>query len=86
MEVFSFKLLYHCNMNNTETLNETIALRLKALIEKKQVKLCIVAKETGISQNTVNRFLKCKQMPRLRHILLLVGYFKCTVNYLLGLD
>lgn len=43
-----------------------------------------VAKETGISQGTMNEYKKGKKTPSPKNLQKIASYFNCSVDYLLG--
>lgn len=45
-----------------------------------------IAKESGINQQMINRYITGKSEPTLNAIMILCEYFKCTPNELLTLN
>ena len=61
---------------------EKFSERLKELIGKKSI--CQVAKEVGIPQQTISRYLLCQREIKLENLCKLANYFGEDLDYLTG--
>lgn len=61
---------------------EKFAERLKDAIGKKSI--CQVAKEVGIPQQTISRYLLCQREIKLENLCKLANYFGEDLDYLTG--
>lgn len=43
-----------------------------------------IAKNTGISQGTMNEYKNGKKMPTIQNLIKIADYLDCSVDYLLG--
>ena len=61
---------------------EKFAERLKELIGNKSI--CQIAKEIGIPQQTLSRYLLCQREIKLENLCKIAEYFNEDLNYLTG--
>ena len=60
--------------------------RLKELMFDKGVNAPTLAKELGIGNNTVTRYLQGVRLPNFEKFVQLIEYFHCSADFLLGLN
>ena len=60
--------------------------RLKELMDEAELTTQELAKQTGIDQSAISRFLKAERLPNISSLVLLADLFHCTTDYLLGLS
>ncbi len=59
--------------------------RLQELMLDRGVNASQLAKELGVSQSTINRYLEGIRVPNFNTLISLVEYFDCSADFLLGL-
>ena len=63
------------------------AERLSELMfDNDNIKSPQLAKMIGIHRTTITRYLSCNRMPTLPNAILLADFFKCTLDFLLGVE
>ncbi len=67
-------------MNNLSKL----PIRLKELMQEKELNAAKLAKDLKIEQSVISKFLKGQRLPSLATLVKLADYFNCTTDYLLG--
>ena len=65
---------------------DTFAERLKMLRIENNISQNQLAKNLKISQSNVSVWEAGEQMPSAENLIVLAKYFKCSVDYLLGLE
>ena len=69
--------------NDNKIFNE----RLRSLMNKNNIGIIKLAAETNISKTTLNNWLnKQINVRKTKHLITLSKYFRCAVDYLLGLE
>lgn len=59
---------------------------LKELMQEQNLSQNKLAKETGLKQSVIARWLSNKQKPSADALIILALYFKCSIDYLVGLE
>ncbi len=59
--------------------------RLKELMIETNVNQVQLSKETKIPQPTIARWLADERRPNIEYLMILAQYFKCSIDYLVGL-
>lgn len=60
--------------------------KLKELMQENNLSQSKLSKETGISQSNIARWLACLHEPNMTNLILLAKYFKCSIDFLVGLE
>ena len=60
--------------------------RLKELMEECNISQNKLSKETGIAQSQIARWLKNETRPNIDFLMTLAQFFKCSIDYLVGLE
>lgn len=59
---------------------------LKDLLSYSGLNANKLSKKIGVSSSTITRYLKGERLPTVKYLVILADYFKCTTDFLLGLD
>lgn len=64
----------------------TFSKHLKELRNEKNLSQSELARELGLSSSAISRWEKEEREPTLSNIIALCKYFKCTADYIMGLE
>lgn len=67
-------------MNTLKTFTE----RLNEMMAERDLRPSNLASVLGVPKNTICRYARGAQLPNLKMAIVLSGYFRCTIDYLLG--
>jgi len=68
------------NMN----LRKEFAIRLKILMEEKNISCYKLGKELGIAQQSISRYLNCERTITIDILIKIADYFNEDLNWLVG--
>ena len=69
-------------MNNLSTFTET----LNDLMLENNINASDLAKALGLGTSTLSRYTRGERLPNIKCLIKLADYFKCSTDYLLGLE
>ena len=61
-------------------------LRLKELMDEREINAPTLARETGTDRTNITRYLNGERTPRFKTLVNIAEYFNCSADYLLGLS
>ena len=67
-------------------INKTIGCRINQLLAEKDVKQKDLAKELGVTDNTVSYFVSGARKPNIEQIIKIAKYFNVSTDYILGVS
>ncbi len=65
---------------------KTINIKIKVLRLKLKITQAELALKIGIPQSTISKWENGKREPSINQLITLAKFFKCTTDYLLGLE